>query len=195
MNIIAIIPARMGSSRFPGKPLAPLHGVPMLGHVYHRTKRNATLSGVHIATCDDEIRAYARSIGAECVMTSREHTRASDRTAEAADFIERRSGRIDAVVMVQGDEPMLAPLMIDEALGPLIGDATLQVVNLMAPIGPDEAADPNEVKVAVAAELLPGAAQCQQQRGRRGARAREHHTGLAGGAGAARTKARRGLTD
>lgn len=149
MNIIAIIPARMGSSRFPGKPLAPLHGVPMLGHVYLRTQRNAMLSGVYIATCDDEIRTYARSIGAECVMTSREHTRASDRTAEAADFIERRSGRIDAVVMVQGDEPMLAPSMIDEALGPLIGDAAVQIVNLMAPIGPDEATDPNEVKVAV----------------------------------------------
>ena len=84
MNIIAIIPARMGSSRFPGKPLAPLHGVPMLGHVYLRTKRNTRLSGVYIATCDEEIRTYARSIGAECVMTSSAHTRASDRTAEAA---------------------------------------------------------------------------------------------------------------
>ena len=59
MNVIAIIPARMGSSRFPGKPLAPLHGVPMLGHVYLRTQRNAMLSGVYIATCDDEIRTYA----------------------------------------------------------------------------------------------------------------------------------------
>jgi 3-deoxy-manno-octulosonate cytidylyltransferase (CMP-KDO synthetase) len=149
MNIVAIIPARMGSSRFPGKPLAPIHGVPMLGHVYFRTRRNSRLSGVYIATCDDEIRAYARSIGAECVMTSSAHTRASDRTAEAADIIERGSGRIDAVVMVQGDEPMLVPSMIDEAIGPLAGDSTVQVVNLMAGIDPAEAADPNEVKVAV----------------------------------------------
>ena len=77
-----------------------------------------------------------RPIGAECVMTSRAHTRASDRTAEAAGIIERRSGRIDAVVMVQGDEPMLAPSMIDEAIAPLLGDAAVQVVNLMAPIEP-----------------------------------------------------------
>ena len=150
MNIIAIIPARMGASRFPGKPLAPLHGVPMLGHVYLRTKLNARLSGVYIATCDDEIRAYARTLGAECVMTSSAHTRASDRTAEAVAIIERTSSRpIDAVVMVQGDEPMLVPSMIDEAIGPLLEDEAVQVVNLMAPIDPDDAADPNEVKVAV----------------------------------------------
>jgi 3-deoxy-manno-octulosonate cytidylyltransferase (CMP-KDO synthetase) len=100
MNIIAIIPARMGASRFPGKPLAPLHGVPMLGHVYLRTKLNARLSGVYIATCDDEIRTYARTIGAACVMTSSAHTRPSERTAEAVDIIERSSGRpVDAVVM------------------------------------------------------------------------------------------------
>ena len=124
MNIIAIIPARMGSSRFPGKPLAPLHGVPMLGHVYLRTSRNARLSGVYIATCDEEIRTYARSIGAPCVMTSSAHTRASDRTAEAVEIIERTSSRpIDAVVMVQGDEPMIVPAMIDEAIDPLLGDS------------------------------------------------------------------------
>ena len=150
MNIIAVIPARMASSRFPGKPLAPLHGVPMLGHVYLRTRRNARLSGVYIATCDEEIRSYARSIGAECVMTSSAHTRASDRTAEAVESIERTSARpIDAVVMVQGDEPMIVPSMIDEAIDPLIGDPALPVVNLMAPIDPADAADPNEVKVAV----------------------------------------------
>jgi 3-deoxy-manno-octulosonate cytidylyltransferase (CMP-KDO synthetase) len=150
VNIIAVIPARLGSSRFPGKPLAPLHGVPMLGHVYLRTRRNARLSGVYIATCDEEIRTYARSIGAECVMTSSAHTRASDRTAEAVEIIERTAARpIDAVVMVQGDEPMIVPSMIDEAIDPLIGDPALPVVNLMAPIDPADAADPNEVKVAV----------------------------------------------
>ena len=149
MNIVAIIPARMGSSRFPGKPLARLHGMPMLGHVYFRTRLNSRLSGVYIATCDDEIRGYARSIGAACVMTSSAHTRASDRTAEAAGIIECTSGPIDAVVMVQGDEPMLVPSMVDEAVLPLLDDPAVQVVNLMAPIGPDDAADPNEVKVAV----------------------------------------------
>jgi 3-deoxy-manno-octulosonate cytidylyltransferase (CMP-KDO synthetase) len=150
MNIVAIIPARMGSSRFPGKPLVPLHGVPLAGHVYFRTRLNRRLSGVYIATCDDEIRRYAIDIGADCVMTSAAHTRASDRTAEAVDVIERRSGRpIDVVVMVQGDEPMIVPAMLDEAIQPLIDDPALQVVNLTAPIDAEAAADPNEVKVAI----------------------------------------------
>ena len=150
MNIVAIIPARMGSSRFPGKPLVPLHGVPLAGHVYFRTRLNRRLSAVHIATCDDEIRRYALEIGAECVMTSPAHTRASDRTAEAAEIIERQSGRtIDVVVMVQGDEPMIVPAMLDEALQPMVDDRTVQVVNLMAPVDADAAADPNEVKVAI----------------------------------------------
>jgi 3-deoxy-manno-octulosonate cytidylyltransferase (CMP-KDO synthetase) len=150
MNIIAIIPARMGSSRFPGKPLAPIHGVPLVGHVYFRTKLNRRLSAVYIATCDEEIRQYASQIGADWVMTSPTHVRASDRTAEAVEIIERRTGRrVDVVVMVQGDEPMIVPAMIDEAVQPLVDDPAVQVVNLMAPIDADAAADPNEVKVAV----------------------------------------------
>ena len=150
MNIIAIIPARMGSSRFPGKPLVPIHGVPLVGHVYFRTKLNRLVSEVYIATCDEEIQRYAGRIGAACIMTSRAHTRASDRTAEAADIVERSTGRrVDLVVMVQGDEPMIVPAMLDEALQPLFDDAGVQVANLMAPIDADAAADPNEIKVAV----------------------------------------------
>src|SRR6185436_2139314 len=115
MRTIGIIPARMGSSRFPGKPLATIGGVPMLGHVYFRARLNRRLDGVYIATCDEEIRRYALEIGAECVMTSPCHERASDRTAEAAGLIERGPGaRIDVVVMIQGDEPMIHPEMIDE---------------------------------------------------------------------------------
>jgi 3-deoxy-manno-octulosonate cytidylyltransferase (CMP-KDO synthetase) len=121
----------------------------MLGHVYLRARQNTRLSGAYIATCDEEIRTYARSIGAECVMTSAAHMRASDRTAEAAGIIERRTGRIDVVVMVQGDEPMLVPSMIDEAVAPLVQDESVHVANLMAPVDRDGAADPNEVKVAV----------------------------------------------
>jgi 3-deoxy-manno-octulosonate cytidylyltransferase (CMP-KDO synthetase) len=150
MNIIAIIPARMGSSRFPGKPLAPLHGVPLVGHVYFRTKLNPCFSGVYIATCDEEIRRYALEIGADCVMTSPAHMRASDRTAEAAGIVERSTGRpVDIVVMVQGDEPMIVPAMLDEALQPLFDDESVQLVNLMAPIDEAAAADPNEIKVAL----------------------------------------------
>jgi len=150
MRTIGIIPARMGSSRFPGKPLATLHGVPMLGHVYFRSRLSRRLAATYIATCDEAICRYAAEIGAECVMTSPSHVRASDRTAEAACAIEALSGiPIDTVVMIQGDEPMLRPEMLDEALEPLDRDPCVQVVNLMAPIDVDAAADVNEVKVVV----------------------------------------------
>jgi 3-deoxy-manno-octulosonate cytidylyltransferase (CMP-KDO synthetase) len=148
MRTIAIIPARMGSSRFPGKPLATIGGVPMLGHVYFRSRLNSRLDGVYIATCDDEIRRYALEIGAECIMTSPFHERASDRTAEAADLIERRSGAgVDVVVMIQGDEPMIHAAMIDEALAPFLVDPLVQAVNLAAPLDEADARNPNTIKV------------------------------------------------
>ena len=82
-NIIGIIPARMGSSRFPGKPLAKILGMPMVGHVYFRSKMSKILNEVYIATCDQEIMDYASSIGAKAVMTKDIHERCSDRAAEA----------------------------------------------------------------------------------------------------------------
>lgn len=151
MNIIGVIPARMGSSRFPGKPLALINGIPMLGHVYHRSTMSQTLNAVYIATCDEEIRAYAHEIGAPCMMTSEAHQRASDRTAEAVATIERETGQpVDIVVMIQGDEPMLRPEMIDHAVAPFLEDPSLQLVNLMAPLNSRaEQEDPNEIKVVV----------------------------------------------
>jgi 3-deoxy-manno-octulosonate cytidylyltransferase (CMP-KDO synthetase) len=150
MRTIGVIPARMGSSRFPGKPLAAIHGIPMLGHVYFRSRRNPRLDAIHIATCDPEICRYAAAIGADCVLTSPVHERASDRTAEAVEIIEARSpAPIDVVVMIQGDEPMLHPDMLDEALLPLRREPEVQVVNLMARLDAGRAADPNEIKVVV----------------------------------------------
>ena len=151
MNIVAIIPARMGSSRYPGKPLAKIHGVPMVGHVALRTAMSKTLSGAYIATCDQEIMDYAASINIPGIMTADTHTRCTDRTAEALLKIEAMTGkRVDIVVMVQGDEPMLTPDMIDAALAPMLKDPSINVVNLMADIKTLEAfEDPNEVKVVV----------------------------------------------
>ena len=83
MKAIAIIPARMNSSRFPGKPMAKIHGMPMIGHCYHRTSMCHDLTDTYVATCDSEIFDYVCSIGGKVVMTSREHERASDRAAEA----------------------------------------------------------------------------------------------------------------
>ena len=151
MNIVAIIPARMGSSRYPGKPLAEIHGVPMVGHVALRTAMSKTLSGTYIATCDQEIMDYAASINIPGIMTADTHTRCTDRTAEALLKIEAMTGkRVDIVVMVQGDEPMLTPDMIDAALKPMLDEPDLNVVNLMAEIKTLAAfEDPNEVKVVV----------------------------------------------
>ena len=149
MNSIAIIPARMGSSRFPGKPLADIHGLPMVLHVALRTRLARRLSAVYVATCDEAIAQVCAAAGVAAIMTSPAHERCSDRTAEALTHIERATGcRADSVVMVQGDEPMITPQMIDAALTPLLEDEHVRVVNLMADMATEEEFnDPNEVKV------------------------------------------------
>jgi 3-deoxy-manno-octulosonate cytidylyltransferase (CMP-KDO synthetase) len=151
MNIIAIVPARMGSTRFPGKPLALIHGTPMVGHVALRVAMCKTLSETYVATCDDVIREYAESAGLKAVMTGDHHVRCTTRTAEAMLKIEDMTGaRADIVVMVQGDEPMVTPGMIEAALRPMLADPSVNVVNLMAEMQSlEEFEDPNEVKVVV----------------------------------------------
>jgi 3-deoxy-manno-octulosonate cytidylyltransferase (CMP-KDO synthetase) len=143
MKIIAIIPARMGSSRFPGKPLAPLLGRPMIEHVYRRVAMSTGLSEVIVATCDDEIRSAVEGFGGRAVMTANTHERASDRIAEAAVGMDA-----DVVVMVQGDEPMTHPDMIGEATAPFAGNPSVQCVNLSKAIGDEaEFRNPNTIKV------------------------------------------------
>ena len=149
MNVIGIIPVRMASTRFPGKPLKEISGVPMVGHVYFRSKMSSVLKEVYVATCDAQVVDYIETIGGKAVMTSDSHERASDRTAEAMLKIEKEAGeRVDVVVMIQGDEPMLFPEMIEEAVRPFSQDTTVQVVNLMSPLkSREEHEDENEVKV------------------------------------------------
>lgn len=149
MNIVAIVPARMGSSRFPGKPLADIHGMPMVGHVALRTAMCDVLTDTYIATCDQVIMEFAAKHGIKAVMTSDSHTRCTDRTAEAMLAIEKELGKtIDIVVMVQGDEPMVTPGMIEAAVRPMLDEPGLKVVNLMADMASvEEFEDPAEVKV------------------------------------------------
>jgi len=150
MNIIGIIPARLASSRFPRKPMEKILGMPMIGHVYHRCKMSRAMSEVYVATCDEEIAEYMRTINSKVVMTSIKHERASDRTAEAMLKIEEKTSQsIDIVVMIQGDEPMVTPKMIEASLAPF-KDSTVNVVNLMGTIDSvDEFEDPNEPKVVI----------------------------------------------
>lgn len=151
VSVVGIIPARMGSTRFPGKPLALIAGVPMVGHVYFRSKMSECLDKVYVATPDAEIVRYVESIGGQAVLTAPSHERASDRTAEAAAILGRAAGKKpDFVVMIQGDEPLISPEFVDRALAPLLADPSINVSNLMAPIrSPEEHRDPNEIKVVV----------------------------------------------
>ena len=151
MKIIGIIPARMASTRFPGKPMAKINGIPMIGHVYKRSKMAKILDEVYVATCDKEIHDYIESIGGKAIMTADTHKRASDRSAEALEIIEKTNNeKIDIIVMLQGDEPMIVPEMIKAGIQPLINDSSIGAVNLMAEIKTEEEwLDPNEVKVVV----------------------------------------------
>jgi len=149
MNILALIPARMGSSRFPGKPMAPILGKPMIGHVFERVARSPLLTMTAVATCDEEIFEYIESIGGKAVMTADTYERASDRCAEALLKLESdNSIRFDIVVMVQGDEPMTHHEMIAEAVQPMLDDLSIRVVNLLGEIkDPTEFKNPNCIKV------------------------------------------------
>ena len=149
MNIVAVIPARMGSSRFPGKPLAEIHGMPMIGHVFKRTAMCSLLTATYVATCDQEIFDFVLSAGGRAVMTADTHERCTDRTAEALEAIEMETGeRVDIVVMVQGDEPMVSPGMIEASVQAMLDDPSVNVVNLMTEMKTTaEFEDPNEVKV------------------------------------------------
>lgn len=151
MNIIGIIPARMASSRFPGKPLAKIGGIPMIGHVYYRCKMCSQLDDVFVATCDKEICDYIESVGGKAIMTADTHERASDRCAEAMLKIEEQFAmRIDILAMIQGDEPMVYPEMISEALRPMLNDPSVLIANLLGEItSQEEFEDPNQVKVVV----------------------------------------------
>lgn len=146
--IVGLIPARMGASRFSGKPMAPICGIPMIGHVYKRTALSKMLDLVAVATCDSVIFDYISSIGGKAVMTANTHERASDRCAEAMLKLESELGhKIDIVVMIQGDEPLVNPSMIDISLEPILKNKA-ELVNLYAVIDDEEDYnDPNEIKV------------------------------------------------
>ena len=149
MNILALIPARMGSSRFPGKPMAEILGMPMIGHVYNNVSKANAVTMTAVATCDEVIYEYIESIGGNAVMTKNTYERASDRCAEALTKIEKSTGIVfDIVVMVQGDEPMTHPDMIDEAIKPMLTDSSIMVTNLLGRIDSlEEFHDRNCIKV------------------------------------------------
>jgi len=142
-TVLGVIPARMGSTRYPGKPLEPIKGQPMLWHIWKRCEMSGVLDELVIATCDDEIRRACEGFGARVVMTADTHTRANDRVAEAAAAVPG-----DIIINIQGDEPLVHPQLIRDVVAEFARVPGIQCVNPVAPI--DDAQDlesPNTVKV------------------------------------------------
>jgi 3-deoxy-manno-octulosonate cytidylyltransferase (CMP-KDO synthetase) len=145
LRVVALIPARFASTRFPGKPLALIDGHPMIEHVYRRAAASTLVSQVIVATDDLRIAVAVQRFGGEVRMTRPEHRSGTDRLAEVAATLD-----CDIVVNVQGDEPLIDPQSIDEAVQPFVHDASLQITTLYRRIStPQELADSNLVKVVV----------------------------------------------
>jgi 3-deoxy-manno-octulosonate cytidylyltransferase (CMP-KDO synthetase) len=148
MQIIGIVPARMAASRFPGKPLYPIHGKPMVEHVFARAQFFKNWTGLYLATCDREIEDFGKTKGWPVIMTSDKHTRCLDRVAEATTKTGLKVDEQDIVVCVQGDEPMLHPEMIDTVIAPLFKDKEALCTVLSMDIHESEHFyNPNVVKI------------------------------------------------
>lgn len=145
---IAVIPARYGSSRFPGKPLALLRGKPLIEHVYNRVRECTSLDGVLVATDDTRIMNTVLNFGGDVVMTSDTHRTGSDRLGEVAENIDA-----DIMVNIQGDEPMIEPRIVEAVLGPMISENRPDIVTAAVDlISEEEYLNPNVVKVVVDGE-------------------------------------------
>lgn len=143
LSAVGVIPARYGSSRLPGKPLADLQGKPLLYYVYSRARRAQTLGRVLIATDDQRILDAAGAFGAEVAMTSSSHRSGTDRIGEVVESIDA-----EIVVNIQGDEPLIDFAAIDCAVNLLADDPDADMATLKAPIrNAEELWNPNIVKV------------------------------------------------
>lgn len=147
-KVVGVVPARMAASRFPGKPLHPILGRPMIEHCFARARLYDGFDGLFLATCDEEIRAFADSRNFPVLMTASTHTRALDRVAEAARNCGLALGDDDIVVCVQGDEPLLGPDVIGAVVEPFFEDATIKGTMLAVPIIEEEVfLNPDIVKI------------------------------------------------
>ncbi len=137
-----MIPARFAASRFPGKPLAEIAGVPLVRRVWEGARAAKRLSRVIVATEDERIAAACRGFGAEVAMTSPAHATGTDRIAEVA------AGLREAIVVnIQGDEPLIEGAIIDAAVDALDADPGVPMSTVVHPADPDALDDPNRVKV------------------------------------------------
>ena len=144
MSVLAILPARCGSTRFPGKPLTPIAGKPMIQHVWERTCRARRVDAVVVATDDARIQAACEAFGADVEMTAADHPTGTDRLAEVA-----RRHPHDILINVQGDEPLIEGFVIDAAIEALLEDDRTGMSTVVHRAERDAFGDPNRVKVVV----------------------------------------------
>jgi len=141
-SVIGVIPARYGSSRFPGKIIAEIAGKPMIQRVYERAQKSKLLDDLIVAVDDTRVKDVVEAFGGRAVMTGTQHQSGTDRIAEVVENYD-----CDIVVNIQGDQPLLDPIMIDEAVQPLLDDATIPMSTIKTRIGADGYHDPGVVKV------------------------------------------------
>ncbi|HDP35135.1 MAG TPA: 3-deoxy-manno-octulosonate cytidylyltransferase [Candidatus Hydrogenedentes bacterium] len=143
MKIAGLIPARYGSSRLPGKPLALIAGKPMIQHVYERCMAAPSLTSVWVCTDDARVLDAVEAFGGRAVMTRADHISGTDRVAEAAQQLDA-----DIIVNIQGDQPFIHPDMLDEVARPLLVENPADVATLMFKVArEDDLHDPAVVKV------------------------------------------------
>lgn len=141
---VAIIPARWGSTRFPGKMLHPILGKPLIQHVWERCQETKSISQVIIATDDMRIAEAAFAFGAEVALTSEDHPSGSDRIAEVA----KNLSGVKHIINLQGDEPALDPHLIDRLVKHLQNESKLEMITAATPFeSAEDIANPNNVKV------------------------------------------------
>lgn len=150
-QVLAVIPARFQSTRFPGKVLAPLGDRPMVELVWSQARRATRIDRLVIATDDTRVLDAANAFGAEAMMTSADHASGSDRVAEVVTALSGSEHDFDVVLNIQGDEPLLTPTSLDRLVGVFDGDEPPQIATLCEPIDSVETLfDPNVCKVVVA---------------------------------------------
>ncbi|MCB1092530.1 MAG: 3-deoxy-manno-octulosonate cytidylyltransferase, partial [Verrucomicrobiae bacterium] len=145
--VLGVIPARWGSTRFPGKPLHPIAGKALIHHVWEQCRKCRQLDSVVVATDDDRIATAVRAFGGEVVMTRDDHVSGTDRIAEVA----RKRPNFGVIINIQGDEPLISPALIGRLARDLLKDPALPMITAANPLDPEapEVTDPNVVKVTI----------------------------------------------
>ena len=142
---LGVIPARMASSRFPGKPLKKILGIPMLAHCYERALLSQACDKLVIATPDEEIMNWAKNHEIPAILTSHHHERATERAQETLDILSEQGETYDFILLLQGDEPQIFPDDIQNLSDAFCG-SELEIVNLVYPIDGDDLGNPIVVK-------------------------------------------------